>query len=132
MPGPWPDAVGSALVVAGVGLLALGIVQGPEWGWGSASVLAAFAALLVAFVARCRTHPAPVVEPALLRVGSFAAATAGTLLVGIGFFAALLAGVLLLTEVWGYSALRAGRVPARCPQPRSPPRARPAARPAPA
>ena len=34
-----PDVLGSALLVAGVAALALGIVKGPDWGWGSARVL---------------------------------------------------------------------------------------------
>ena len=36
-----PDALGSALLVAGVGALALGIVKGSDWGWDSARVLGA-------------------------------------------------------------------------------------------
>src|SRR2546426_4271199 len=38
-----PDLLGSVLLVAGVALLALGIVKGPDWGWGSAGVLASLA-----------------------------------------------------------------------------------------
>src|SRR3954451_24525481 len=32
-PGPMPDAIGVALLVAGVALVSLGIVQGQDWGW---------------------------------------------------------------------------------------------------
>src|ERR671916_184136 len=39
-----PDALGSALLVAGVGPLALGILKGADWGWGSGRVIGAFAA----------------------------------------------------------------------------------------
>src|SRR5262245_13456417 len=38
----FPDAVGAALLAAGVGALALGIVQGPSWHWGSARVIGSF------------------------------------------------------------------------------------------
>ena len=31
-----PDPLGVVLVTAGVGLLTLGLVKGPDWGWGSA------------------------------------------------------------------------------------------------
>src|SRR5688500_11211357 len=39
--GALPDVLGTALLVAGVGTLALGIVKGPEWGWDSVRVLGA-------------------------------------------------------------------------------------------
>src|SRR3954470_21828577 len=78
--GVLPDALGSALMVAGVGALALGIVEGPDWGWGSSGVLAALAAaalLLPAVVLRSARHRAPVIELSLFRARSFAVANAG-------------------------------------------------------
>jgi MFS family permease len=36
-PGPLPDGLGVALLVAGVGLLSLGIVKGADWGWAGGS-----------------------------------------------------------------------------------------------
>src|SRR5215210_5184003 len=74
-PGPLPDGVGAGLLVAAVALLSLGIVKGEDWGWGSGRVAGALAAgvvLLVLFGVRSSRHPAPVVEPALFRVRSFA------------------------------------------------------------
>jgi EmrB/QacA subfamily drug resistance transporter len=109
--GVLPDALGSALMVAGVGALALGIVQGPEWGWGSAGVLGAFgaAALLLPLVAlRSARHRAPVIELGLFRVRSFAVANAGMVAFSTAFYALLLCNVLFLTGVWGYSILEAG------------------------
>src|SRR3954452_9413239 len=35
-PGPRPDALGAALITAGVGALVLGLVKGTSWGWGDA------------------------------------------------------------------------------------------------
>jgi EmrB/QacA subfamily drug resistance transporter len=110
-PTPTPDGVGVALLVAGVGLLSLGIVKGQEWGWGSGRILGALAAsavLLVAFAVRSGRHPAPVVEPALFRVRSFAVANAGAFVFALGFYAFLLANVLFLTGPWHYSILTAG------------------------
>jgi len=109
--GPLPDAAGVATVTLSLALIALGIVQGNEWGWGSVRVLAALAAgaaLLVAFALRSRRHPAPVVDPALLRLPSLTVANLGTLVFAAGFYAMLLCNVLFLTEVWGYSTLTAG------------------------
>jgi NTE family protein len=106
-----PDALGVVLLIAGVALLALGIVQGPDWGWGGARVLAALGAgvvLLVALVWRSLRHPAPVVEPSLFRVRSFAVASSATTLFSMAFYALLLCNILFLTGVWHYSILEAG------------------------
>lgn len=108
---PMPDLGGAALFAAAVGALALGIVQGESWGWGSAGVLGALGAALVlgtAALRRTARHPAPVVELGLLRVRSFALANAATLVLAVAFYAAILCNVLFLTAVWGYSVLEAG------------------------
>ena len=110
-PGPLTDILGIVLLVAGVGLLSLGIVKGQDWGWDSAAVvgsLATSALVLAAFVARSARHRAPVIELGLLRVRSFAVANAGVFLFALGFYAVLLANILFLTGVWGWPVLRAG------------------------
>ena len=106
-----PDLLGSVLAVAAVGSLALGAVQGPEWGWGDARTIAAFAAsatLTPLLVWRCAAHPAPVLELSLFRGRSFSTGNLGALLLGTSFFGFVLANSLYLTQVWGYSVLRAG------------------------
>ncbi|MCW2812818.1 MAG: emrY 2 [Nocardioides sp.] len=108
---PRPDLAGAALVALAVGALVLGLVQGGEWGWSSAGVLASFGASVLAaaaFVRRSRHHASPVVDPALLRVPSFTWASVTTLVFHVGFGAALLAGILWMQQVWEYSALRTG------------------------
>jgi EmrB/QacA subfamily drug resistance transporter len=107
----FPDAFGALLLAAGVGSLALAIVQGPEWRWGSARILGAFAAsaaLIAVFLRRSARHRAPVIELSLFRVRSFAVANAGGFVFAMGFFALLLCNVFFLTGVWRYSILRAG------------------------
>jgi EmrB/QacA subfamily drug resistance transporter len=109
--GVLPDGLGSALMVAGVGALALGIVQGPDWGWGSGGVLGAFgvaAVLLPLVVFRSARHRAPVIELGLFRARSFAVANAGMVAFSTAFYALLLCNVLFLTGGWGYSILEAG------------------------
>jgi EmrB/QacA subfamily drug resistance transporter len=109
--GVLPDALGTVLMVLGVGTLALGIVQGPDWGWGSAGVLGAFGAaavLLPLVVLRSARHRAPVIELGLFRARSFAVANAGMVAFSTAFYALLLCNVLFLTGVWGYSILEAG------------------------
>jgi MFS family permease len=53
-------------------------------------------------------HPAPVIEPSMLRVRNFALANLAAMIFFAGFGAMLLAGVLYLTQVWDYSILHAG------------------------
>jgi EmrB/QacA subfamily drug resistance transporter len=106
-----PDLLGAATLALAIGLLTLGIVKGPDWGWISAPALAAFAgaAVLVAvFLRRSVHHRAPVIELPLLRIRSFALADLAIAVFFAGFGAMLLSGILLLTGVWGYSALSAG------------------------
>jgi MFS family permease len=43
-PVPAPDAVGAVLITGGVAALVLGLVNGSDWGWGSANTIAALAA----------------------------------------------------------------------------------------
>jgi EmrB/QacA subfamily drug resistance transporter len=106
-----PDLLGTVLMVAGVGALALGIVKGQEWGWDSARVLGslgAAAVLLPAVLLRSASHRGPVIELSLFRARSFAVANAGMFAFSTAFYALLLCNVLFLTQVWGYSILTAG------------------------
>src|SRR3954451_12216370 len=106
-----PDALGVVLLTVGVGLVSLGIVEGPDWGWGSDRVVGAFAGgvlVLGAFWLRSRTHANPVIEPALFRIRSFTVASASTFVFSFAFYGLLLCNVLFLTQVWGYSILKAG------------------------
>lgn len=107
----WPDLTGTAILAAGVGSLALGIVEAPSWGWADARTvgcLTAGAIALGAFGIRCARHPSPVVDLAMLRVRSFALACAAAALFASAFGAMLLSLVLLMTGVWHVSVLRAG------------------------
>jgi EmrB/QacA subfamily drug resistance transporter len=106
-----PDLLGSVMVAAGIGSLALALVKGNAWGWGDLRTIAAFAVaagLVPAVVWRSRRVAVPIVEPALLRVRAFAVANVGTLLFSASFYAMLLGNILFLTQVWGYGALQAG------------------------
>jgi EmrB/QacA subfamily drug resistance transporter len=109
--GPWPDLVGSLMVVVGIGALALGLVKGQAWGWGDPRTIGAFAAavlLVPAVVFRSRRVAVPIVEPAVLRVRAFAVANVALVIFAAAFYAMLLANVLFLTSVWGYDILDAG------------------------
>jgi EmrB/QacA subfamily drug resistance transporter len=106
-----PDLPGAMLLTAAIGALALGLVKAPDWGWLSAPVLACLigAAIGVAlFWRRSGRHTAPIIEPALLRVRSFAWSNVTAVAFTIAFAAGLLSNILWLQEVWHYSALRTG------------------------
>nr|MDT0656863.1 MFS transporter [Micromonospora sp. DSM 115978] len=107
----WPDWLGAVLLGGAVAALALVLVKGDQWGWTSAEAGAGLltgAGLLLAFAIRTARHPAPVVEPVLLRIRSFMAANVGSFVFGVGFYALLMCNVLFLTGVWGYEILLAG------------------------
>jgi EmrB/QacA subfamily drug resistance transporter len=109
--GTLPDALGTALLTLGVAALSLGIVKGPDWGWGDARTVSSVIAgvlLLIAVVYRSSTHRAPIFELSLFKVRSFSVAVSGTFLFSLAFYALLLCNILFLTQVWHYSILKAG------------------------
>ncbi len=106
-----PDLIGSVLIVIAIGVLALGLVKAPDWGWGDARTVAALAGAVVgllAFWRRCLTHPSPVIDPDIVRVRSFTVANLASLPFNAAFAAFLLGNVLFMTSVWHFSVLRAG------------------------
>jgi EmrB/QacA subfamily drug resistance transporter len=106
-----PDVLGALVLGATVAAVVAAIVQGQDWGWGGVRVLGLFAlgALgVAASVWRARRHPAPVIEPAILRIRAVALADVATLLFFAGFGAMIFGSTLFLTGVWHHSILRAG------------------------
>jgi EmrB/QacA subfamily drug resistance transporter len=106
-----PDSLGAVIFTAAVGALALALVKADSWGWSSSRVLgliAAAVALLALFVRRSARHPAPIIEPHMIRLPAFGTATAANVLFGTAFGAMLLLVTLWCQDVWGWSALRTG------------------------
>ncbi|KJE22752.1 drug resistance transporter, EmrB/QacA subfamily [Frankia torreyi] len=105
------DPAGAVLLTVGIAALALGLVRGPDWGWGSARVVGSLLAsvlLLAGFLHRSARHPAPVLPLPLLRVRTFSAAAVAAFVFSVAFAAMLLSGVLWCQDVWHWSALRTG------------------------
>ena len=103
-----PDLLGAALFAAAVALLALGLVQSPEWGWTGPRTLTSFGLAVLAalaFTVRSRRHTAPLIHVDLLRVPSFRWSVVTMVLFNVSFAVNLLVGILWLQQVWGYSAL---------------------------
>ncbi|MFJ5264970.1 MFS transporter [Streptomyces sp. NPDC088387] len=113
-----PDIIGSVLLTLGVGALALAIVEGGDWGWGTGRTLGVFAVaglLLAAFAWRTEHHPVPVIEPDLYRVRTFASANLAMVAFGLGMSAYLLITVLWMQNVWHWSVITTGFAVAPAP-----------------
>lgn len=109
--GPLPDIAGAVMVTLAVAAAVLGISQGEEWGWGSTRVLGLFATTLVlglGVVLRSRTHPEPMLPPALFRERTFTVANCSSFVFGAGFSGMQLSNVLFLRTVWHYGVVKAG------------------------
>jgi Na+/melibiose symporter-like transporter len=107
------DPLGSILSIAGLSVLLWAVIEGPSYGWGSASVLAGFAvgvAVLAGFFLwefRC-SHP--MLDVRVFENPRFSAASGAITLA----FLALFGTIFLLTQytqqVLGYSTVEAGAV----------------------
>jgi EmrB/QacA subfamily drug resistance transporter len=108
---PFPDLVGALVLMAAIGSLTLGLVEAPDWGWGSARTivsLAGSAVLLALFLFRSFWHLSPIVELELLRVRPFAVSSVALLLFSAAFAGSLLSIVVWTQVAWGWSALKTG------------------------
>jgi EmrB/QacA subfamily drug resistance transporter len=106
-----PDLIGAGLLAAGVGLVALALVEAPTWGWGSARFAGAVVASMACgagVVFRSRRHHAPVIDLELLSSRTFTGSFLASILYYAGFGAFVLNSVEFLTGVWHYSPVRAG------------------------
>lgn len=108
------DYWGAALLTAGVGALLLAVLEGGQSGaWGSANVLALFAAaaaLLAIFLAVERSAREPIVPLHLFGNRVFAASNAGNFLTGLALFGSVSFIPLFVQGVLGGSAVAAGAV----------------------
>ncbi len=105
------DALGAIAGTGGLVLLVDAIAQAPQYGWGATrtiAVLAASAALLVAFLVIENRVQAPVMPLSIFRLRTLAGANAAGLLLGGSFFAFIFVGTLYMQEVLHYSALQTG------------------------
>lgn len=106
-----PSAIGILLVIAAAGLLSYGVVGTEEHGWASGRtvlVLAAGLAVAVAFVAHQRRTPAPALDLELFATPNFRWGIAAMLVFGTAFAVLFFGSILFLTDVWGWSVLKAG------------------------
>lgn len=107
------DWVGTATFTLSLFFLMLAIVQGPQWGWGSTSVLAcfaAFAALIVLFVAVEARIKQPMFDLSLFRQAKFLGVSLVPVALSFGFVCLLVLLPSFFTGVSGFSTSGAGAV----------------------
>jgi MFS family permease len=106
-----PDIVSAVIFTVAIAALILAIVEGQPWGWDSLRVIGLFAASAVAlgvFAFRSARHPAPLIDPVIVRTRAIAFANLGGIFFFMAFATLLLGGVLFQTAVWKVSVLTAG------------------------
>jgi EmrB/QacA subfamily drug resistance transporter len=105
------DLVGMALVVVGVGALALAIVQSdaPHWHRSELLMAAATGAVaLIAFVLWARQGADPLVDLRLFNNRTYTFVNLATLSFGIAFAMMFFGFFFYMTQIWHYSLPRAG------------------------
>jgi EmrB/QacA subfamily drug resistance transporter len=105
------DVVGMALLITGVGAVALAIVEShaPAWSRADLSAVCATAVVaLVGFVLWARSVPQPLVDLGLFRHRTYCAVNAATLSFGIAFAMMFFAFFFYMSNVWHYSQALAG------------------------
>ena len=105
------EAVSVPLASLGIGAILLGMLQGGDWGWGSAATLTAFgagAALIAAFAVRSLRHPEPLFPLRLFRLRSWTVGNAGSFLFCTAFFSMMVLLPSFVQERWGWSVVQTG------------------------
>jgi EmrB/QacA subfamily drug resistance transporter len=105
------DPIGQILIIAMLGSLTYGIIEGPSYGWGSARILAFFAVTVIAVIAFLCYEPRradPLIDIRFFRSLPFSGATltAVSAMSALGGFLFLI--TLYLQDVRGYRPLIAG------------------------
>lgn len=105
------DMLGMALLIVGVGAVALAIVQSesPRWSRSELGVVAALGLIaLLGFVAWARVARNPLVDLGLFRHPTYAFVNLATLSFGTAFAMMFFGFFFYMTEIWHYSLPRAG------------------------
>ena len=104
------DAPGQALAIAGLGALAVAVIEGPQWGWGSIGSVAAFVASglsLTLFVLRQKGAEGALMPLAIFKNRVFSASLGIAAAMTFGVYAMLFLTPLYLQAVRRDSALQA-------------------------
>jgi EmrB/QacA subfamily drug resistance transporter len=105
------DALGAIAGTSGLIVLVDAVSQAPQYGWGATrtvALLAASAALLVAFLAIESRVEAPLLPLSIFRLRTLAGANTASLLLGASFYSFIFVGTLYMQQVLHFSALQTG------------------------
>ncbi len=105
------DVLGAISGTGALVLLVYAISQAPQCGWGATrtiAVLAASAALLVAFLVIENRVESPLLPLSIFRLRTLTGANTAGLLLGGSFFGLFFVGTLYMQQVLHYSALQSG------------------------
>ena len=105
------DPVGAMLSIVGFSALLFAIIEGPEKGWGSATVVIAFALSiigLVGFVVWEKRQSAPMLDMSLFSNARFAIGSVGITFTFMAMFSMFFVLSQYLQYVRGYSSLKSG------------------------
>jgi EmrB/QacA subfamily drug resistance transporter len=105
------DVPGAVLVTSGLSVLVLGITQGREWGWSSATTIGVFAlsaVLLAAFVIWESRVEHPLMPFSIFRLRTLTASNVAGFTLGTALFAMFLMLTLYMQLVLGYSPIETG------------------------
>ncbi|MET9917451.1 MFS transporter [Streptomyces sp. NPDC006435] len=105
------DLPGTLLFVAAFVALLIGIIEGPELGWGSTVVLVAFACSILLSLCWVRVElrvPHPMLDPRLFRSVALSSASLGMTITFFGSFGLFYVNASLLQYGRGFSVLQAG------------------------
>ncbi|MCX4846939.1 MFS transporter [Streptomyces sp. NBC_00893] len=105
------DLSGTLLFVAAFVALLIGIIEGPEQGWGSTVVLGAFACSVLLILCWVRVElraPHPMLDPRLFRSAVLSSAGLGMTITFFGSFGLFYVNASLLQYGRGFSVLEAG------------------------
>ena len=99
------------LTVAGLTTLILPIVKADTWGWSSArtiSLLIIATVLIGVLLTRSDSTPSSPLQMQLFVNRGFLLSSIMSITAGVAFYAHWLGMILFLTEIWGYSLVKAG------------------------
>jgi EmrB/QacA subfamily drug resistance transporter len=105
------DTAGAASITGGLMLLVYALTHASQHGWGTTEtvgLLAASAALIVAFVVIELRSPAPLLPMRIFRLRTLTASNINALLMGAAIFSQFFLLTLYMQQVLHYSALKTG------------------------
>ena len=94
-----------------IGLVTLVLLQGNEWGWVSTKILLLVVMAILAtwfFWVSCKRSSSPLLDLEVLKNHKYRQVTIAAGFHQIAFFAFFFSSPILLTEIWGWSAIKTG------------------------